>query len=436
MPLVPGRSLILALVLPALLAFTLLVTPELWPALAAIDGLIVLLALLDALLVRRPVVAVTRTAPHTASLARPMRIELEVESRARRRLRVLVNDTLFSDGRADDLPLELILEPGARGRTHYRLTAMQRGSKELGDLHVRYPSPLGFWWRQLRVPAPARVRVYPDVQAVRHYELLARQNRDIFSSRASRLRGGDTEFERLRDYNPDDEFRRIDWKATARRRRLTVREFQLEKNQNVVFLLDCGRFMTAVWDDHTALDYSLNATLMLSHVATRRGDQVGLLAFDEQIQRFIKPRAGLSASNQIIQATYDLFPRMVESDYEGAFRTLRSQVTKRTLVVFIGHAIDDQTAQRIQRLTRELLPRHLPLVVLLKDKELELRARQPAADAEAACVQAAAAEIVLWRQRVLSELQSAGVLVLDVFHDQLTSALVSRYLETKAQGLI
>jgi uncharacterized protein (DUF58 family) len=436
MPFVPGRSLILALVLPVLLAVTTLVQPELWRGLLFVDGLIVALALLDALLARRPKVSVTRSAPHTASLARPMRIELQIESHSARRLRVRVNDTIFPDGQAEELPIELTVAPRGRVAAHYRLTAMQRGSKELGDIYVRYPSPLGFWWRQLQLPASAKIRVYPDVQAVRHYELLARQNRDVFSSRATRLKGGDTEFERLRDYNPDDEFRRIDWKATARRRRFTVREFQLEKNQNVVFLLDCGRFMTAVWDDHTALDYSLNATLMLSHVAARRGDQVGLLAFDEEVKRFLKPRAGLSAANQIIQATYDLFPRMVESDYEGAFRTLRSRVTKRTLVVFIGHAIDDQTARRIQKLSRELLPRHLPLVVLLKDRDLELRARQAAPDSEAACIQAAAAEIVLWRQRVVSELQSAGVLVLDVFHDQLTGALVSRYLETKAQGLI
>src|SRR5204862_5550799 len=118
-------------------------------------------------------------------------------------------------------------------------------------------------------------------------------------------------------------------------------------------------------------DYALNATLMLSHVAIRRGDQVGLIAFDEKVTRLVKPRAGISASNHIIQSTFDLFPRMVEPDYDAAFRTLRTHIQKRTLVVFISHAIDDVTARRIQALTRELLPRHLPLCVLLKDREVE-----------------------------------------------------------------
>jgi uncharacterized protein (DUF58 family) len=270
--------------------------------------------------------------------------------------------------------------------------------------------------------AESTIRVFPDVQAVRHYELLARQNRDLMSSRVTKMRGGDTEFERLRDFLPDDEFRRIDWRSTARRAKLTVREFQVEKNQNLVFMLDCGRMMTAVWDELTALDYALNATLMLSHVAIRRGDNVGLIAFGEKVHRMIKPRGGASASNRIIQGTYDLFPQMVEPDYESAFRALKLHIKKRTLVVFITHAIDEQTARRIQALTRDLLPQHLPLCVLLKDRELEARAAQSASSAEDVCVQAAAGEMLLWRDRLQRELQRAGVLVLDVLHDQLTAA--------------
>jgi uncharacterized protein (DUF58 family) len=194
--------------------------------------------------------------------------------------------------------------------------------------------------------------------------------------------------------------------------------------------------MTSTWDDLTALDYALNATLMLSHVAIRRGDQVGLIAFDQKVSRLVKPRGGISASNQIIQSTYDLFPTMVESDYEAAFKTLRRHVRKRTLVVFITHALDDVTAKRFQRLTRELLPRHLPLCVMLKDREVEAKSTQLATDERDVCEQAAAAEIVLWRNRVLTEMQRAGVMVLDVLHSQLTGTLVSRYLEVKARGLI
>jgi uncharacterized protein (DUF58 family) len=436
MPVIPGRSLLLALLVPVLLALVVLLEPSTIAPMLIADAMILLVAGFDVLFVLRPAVHVQRSVPETLSLARPVTVTLEATSRSRRNLRLSINDAVFPEGKSEGLPLTIELAPGVVRRASYRLWAMARGPRLLGDHFVRYPSPLGFWTRQLRLPASDRLKVYPDVQAVRHYEMLARQNRDHFSSRLARLRGGDTEFERLRDYLPDDELRRVDWKATARRRKPTVREYQLEKNQNVVFMLDCGRTMCAVWDDLTALDYALNATLMLSHVAIRRGDQVGLLAFDERVTRLVKPRGGISASNQIIQATYDLFPTMVEADYEAAFRTLRAQVRKRTLVVFISHAIDDVSARRFQVLTRELLPQHLPLCVLLKDREVEERASRLATSAEEICVQGAAAEILLWRDRITTQMERAGVMVLDVLHSQLTGALVTRYLEVKARGLI
>jgi uncharacterized protein (DUF58 family) len=433
---IPGRSLLLALLAPLALSLVAIAEPSTVLPLILCNAVIGLLALVDFLMVRKAAIEVHRLMPTTVSLARPVVVTLEVKNLLRRRVKFSINDAVFEHAETEGLPVEVEVGAGVVRRATYKLKPMERGAQAIGDHFVRYSSPAGFWIRQVQIKAETVVRVFPDVQAVRHYEMLARQNRDIMSSRATKMRGGDTEFERLRDFLPDDEFRRIDWRSTARRRKLTVREFQLEKNQNIVFMLDCGRMMTATWDDLTALDYALNATLMLSHVAIRRGDQVGLIAFDEKVSRLIKPRGGASASNRIIQGTYDLFPRMVESDYEQAFRTLKLHVRKRTLVVFISHAIDEQTSRRIQVLARDLLPQHLPLVVLLKDRELEARAALTARNAEDLCIQAAAAEMLMWRDRIHREMQRAGILVLDVLHGQLTASLVSRYLEVKAGGLL
>ena len=433
---IPGRSLLLALLAPLALALAAVAEPATLTAVLVVDAVVIILAVVDLSFVWQPGIEVTRTVRQTASLARPLPVTLNIRNKLKRRVVVRVNDAVFEHAQTEGLPMKLSMNAGVVRTGVYRVRAMERGEHEFGDHYVRYPSPAGFWTRQVRLPARDSLRVFPDVQAVRHYEMLARQNRDVTSSRLTRLRGGDTEFERLRDFLPDDEFRRIDWRASARRRKLTVREFQLEKNQNVVFMLDCGRLMTATWDDLTALDYALNAVLMLSHVAIRRGDQVGLIAFDERVTRIIRPRGGTSASNQIISATYNLFPKMVESDFEAAFRALKLHVKKRTLVVFISHAIDAQTASRIQVLSRDLLPQHLPLCVLLKDRELVSRAGQSASSPEGVCIQAAAAEMLMWRDRILREMQRAGVLTLDVLHTQLTGSLVSRYLEVKAHGLI
>ena len=436
MPFIPGRTLLLALLAPLALALAAVAEPATLSAVWVVDAVVVAFALLDLAFVWRAGIEISRTVQGTASLARPFPVTLRIRNTLRRRVQVRVNDAVFKNAETEGLPLELSIAAGVVRTGAYRLRAMERGEHELRDHYVRYPSPGGFWIRQVRIPAQDRVRVFPDVQAVRHYEMLARQNRDVAASRLTRLRGGDTEFERLRDFLPDDEVRRIDWRASARRRKLTVREFQLEKNQNVVFMLDCGRLMTAVWDELTALDYALNAVLMLSHVAIRRGDHVGLIAFDERVTRIIRPRGGTSASNRIISSTYNLFPQMVESDYEGAFRALKLHVRKRTLVILISHAIDAQTASRIQVLSRDLLPQHLPLCVLLKDRALVRRAGRTAVSPDEVCVQAAAAEMLMWRDRILREMQRAGVLTLDVLHNQLTGSLVSRYLEVKARGLI
>src|SRR5262245_36975129 len=391
MRIIPGRSLLLALGAPLLLSLVAIAEPATVVPMLIADGVILLLAAVDLLFIRKAGVEVIREVPETLSLARPVTVTLEVKNRLRRKLKLQINEALFAHAEAEGLPVTLDIGPGVVRRAAYRLRAMERGTQVLGEHYVRYSSSAGFWTRQVKIPAETKIRVFPDVQAVRHYEMLARQDRDHRTSRLVRMRGGDTEFERLRDYLPDDEFRRIDWRSTARRRKLTVREFQLEKNQNIVFLVDCGRMMTATWDDLTALDYALNAVLMLSHVAIRRGDQVGLIAFDEKVTRLIKPQAGISASNRIIQGTFDLFPKMVESDYEGAFRALKMHVKKRTLVVFISHVIDELTSRRIQVLTRDLLSQHLPLCALLKDREVEASAYELGSNEEAGCVQGATA---------------------------------------------
>jgi uncharacterized protein (DUF58 family) len=436
MRLVPDRPLVLATLLPLALAIAALAERALVVPMLVVDAAIVLVALVDAAVVRGQRYAVERVVPDLWSLARPMGLELQLARTAGGGRRAIeVHDDLFPAAKAE-LPLRATLDARGRAQLSYKVTSTARGVHALGDVWVRCRSPLGLWVHQLRLPAPAEVRVYPDLAAIRDYELLAKKNRDVFASRLTRLRGGDTEFERLRDYAPDDEMRRVDWKATARRRKLTVREYQLEQNQSIVFMLDCGRLMTSVWDDLTGLDYALNATLMMAHVAVRRGDLVGLLAFDEVVRRLIAPRPGVRASNQLIQATFDLFPQMVESDYEAAFRQLRRQMKRRSLVVLVTHAIDDPTARRVAALARELMPAHLPLVALLKDAEVErLLARRPD-DADGACVQAAASEVALWRDQHLRELERSGVMVLDVFHHELTGALVAKYLEVKARGLI
>jgi uncharacterized protein (DUF58 family) len=436
---IPSLRLVVFASIPIAFTFLGLVVPGvMWTVIFA-DALLALVVLFDALLAARPLIMIERRAPAVFSVGRTNVVTLEVSSLARRRLKVEVKDDLFFGAEAIDLPARLELVPGKRAVATYRVCPSRRGAYELGDHFIRYASPLGLLIRQTRIPARSPVKVYPDVALVRTYELLARQDRDAALVR-TRMRGGESEFERLRDHQKDDEFRRIDWKATARRHKLIARDYQLERNQNVVCLLDCGRLMTAESDGLSHFDHALNANLMMAHVAARSGDQVGMLAFADQVLRYLPPAGGARAGHRLIQASYDLHPTLVESNYAAAFDLLAVRLRKRSLVVLFTQLVDDVAAQSVLRLMRGLAPRHLPLFVLFRHLEVDdlaepraLGAYEPPIDLY---VRSAAAEISLWREKVIRDLRAGGALVLHVPPKKLTPALVSRYLEIKARQLL
>jgi uncharacterized protein (DUF58 family) len=430
---IPSRALVLLALFPLGLALATVADRSLIVPMLACDLGIALFAGLDALLARRPLVTVHRVVPAVLSIGKPNVVTLEVRSSARRKLDVQVTDDLFDTATSADLPIRLKLSARGKETARYRVVPAKRGAHALGDHHVRYLSPLGLWIRQLDVPAADRVKVYPDVQAVRAYELMAQRDKDPAAIRASRKRGGESEFERLREYRRGDEFRSIDWKATARRQKLISREYQLESNQSVLFLLDAGRLMTARAEDLSLFDHALNATLMLSHVAARAGDRVGLLAFADAIKSYAPPAGGAGAARQVIQAGYDLHPDLVETNYAAAFEHVGLRVRKRSLVVLFTQVVDDVAAAELLRLMRGVMPRHLPLMVLLRDVEVDALVEGAGVDPY---VRGAAAELSSFRDRLVRDLKKHGALVLDVAPGQLTPQLINRYLEIKARHLL
>jgi uncharacterized protein (DUF58 family) len=440
MPLIPTARLCLLAVVPLGMGLALLADRALLLPLLGVDVVIALFAAVDAWLARRPLLAVEREPPRVLSVGRANPVYLTLISSATRPLRVTVTDDRSPDLLAPELPLEVVVPAGGRARAVYHVRPTRRGAAALGDHHLRYPSPLGMWQRQLRLPAAQPVKVYPDVAAVREYELLARQSRESLLVRAVRLRGGENEFERLRDYGRDDQYRAIDWKATARRSRLIVREYQQERNQTVVCLLDSGRLMTAESDGISHLDHALNATLMMAHVAARAGDQVGLLAFDAEVRAFVPPTGGRRAVNRVVQASYDLHPALVETDFEMAGAHLAGRLRKRALVTIFTQVIDEVAARALLRLVRGLPPRHLPLCVLFRDEEVDRLVELPSPVAAALDsdlhLAAAAAEAITWRERLIKELTAGGALVLHVPGRHMTPAVVNRYLRIKAQHLL
>ena len=295
-----------------------------------------------------------------------------------------------------------------------------------------------------RLPVADRIEVYPALRQISRYALYARQNKmSLLGVRRTRRVGTENEFERLRDYTAGDAFKAIDWRATSRRMKLTVRDFQMNQSQRVVFALDCGRMMVNQNDGLTMFDAALDAALTLAYVAIEHRDEVGILCFSDRILRWMPPRGGQGQLRRMIAATHDVQPELVESRFDEALIHLGHQCRKRTLLVLLTNVIDDRNTERIRRHVLPTVGRHLPLVVCLRDRALtdRLAAGQKGPTGKLGGergtvgfhVAAAAADILAWRQRILSDLERGGVLTLDCLPEQLTASLVNEYLAIKAR---
>jgi uncharacterized protein (DUF58 family) len=425
---------LLLVAVPLLVSMLALARPSLARAALLLDLGLLGLALLDALLALGSKVNVTRSAPDVMSLGRRNRVALRLRSESRLPMLVSVTDDLFEGAQARDLPIRVALGRRGVATVEYHVEPSQRGAHALGDHYLRLPSPLGLWAVQRRLSARQRVRVYPDLKQLQQFDALAKQDRELSLVRASRHKGGESEFARLRDHVPDDDVKRVDWKATARRQKLTVREYQLESNQNLMFLLDAGRVMTGLDSGISRFDHALNASLMLAHVAARGGDRVGALGFDDGLRVFMPPQSGRQASRAIIQATYDLFPRLVEPDFDLAFQSLATRVKNRTLVILFTHVIDFSAAETLVRRVRAVGRRHLPLIICFRDLEVEALA-DPKGNSDL-YLKGAAAEHLRWQKSLMQDLKRGGALVLETTARELTGKLVSRYLQIKAQRLL
>jgi uncharacterized protein (DUF58 family) len=319
----------------------------------------------------------------------------------------------------------------------YHVRPLQRGDYAFGDINVRYDSALKTFVRQARYPATASVKVYPNVLDVRKYDLLARKGLLFeLGLRPQRVFGSGTEFERLRDYSTDDEFRRIDWKATARRGKPIAVEFETERSQYIVSVIDTGRLMRPPIGDISKLDYVINAALLLSYVATLKGDHVGMLSFADDVGAYLAPKRGTHQFYRMLEALYNVQYQPVEADYARALSYLDIKHKRRSLVILFTDVVTLDAARPLIAYMARLAQRHLPLCVVISDPNITGLAAQPPASSTAVYQRAVAETLLQERQVVLDTLNRSGVLTLDVPADKLSVSLINKYLELKGRGVL
>ncbi len=343
----------------------------------------------------------------------------------------------------DDLPLHLDpagewpvvrLEEGAWVEVGYRVRPGRRGRYAIGRLHGRYRSRLGLWNRMITWPITDEVRVYPNLLAVRQYEVAMRQGRQMEGLKRARLRGAGTEFESLREYQEGDEFRAINWPATARRGSLVTNLYQVDRSQPIMLLVDAGRLMIPQIQGLSRLDYVLNAAMLLATVAAERGDQVGLMLFGGEVKAFVPPRKGRRQVMAMLESLYDLQPEQVEPDYGRMLGWFAARHRRRSLLVLFTDLVDPEINRGLTAHLSALAARHLVLVVTLTDPALLALSRCIPENAQQAYEKATALEVLAQRAETRARLQRSGVLVIDVPPSSFSAAVVNQYLQIKEQG--
>ncbi len=378
--------------------------------------------------------AVVREHGERLSLGAENPIRLRVRNRSGRPVHLWVRDEPPEGLPVNRLLLCGSLQPWGEWEDTYTLRPLRRGDYCFGDIHLRWNGPLSLVLRQGQVQAGRAVKVYPNLLEVRRYDLLLRRNRlQEMGLRSSRVFGEGTEFDRLRDYLPDDEFRRIDWKATARHHRPVTTEYRTERSQNIIALLDTGRMMQSPVADMAKLDYAVNAVLLLAYVATGKGDRVGLMTFADQVGRFLSPRQGRGQFYRMLEVLYGVEAEPVEPDYRRALGYLALKQRRRALVVLFTDLTGGLSTDALVAHLAVLARRSLPLVVTISDPDLHRAAREVPTDSLSAYRRAAANRLLDERRVLLDRLRLRGVLVLDVPADRLSVAIINRYLELKGK---
>ena len=314
----------------------------------------------------------------------------------------------------------------------YTVTPSERGEYSFGSISTRRMSRLGLWVFEDTFHSAAQAKVYPDVRTVRKYDILSRkQLLTLLGIKPTRIYGQGTEFEMLRDYQTDDDYRAIDWKATSKRGKPISRVYQVERTRNVLLMVDGGRIMGVQVGALTKLEHAVNSALLVSFVALRLGERVGLCIFSSDIKEYIPLQSKKSHFNVIMEALYNLEPDAYESDYKKAFEYVSRKNKKRSLVVVYTDLIEKHISQRLIQYTSALQKTHLPLCVAVKDINIAGIAECDARTERELYQKAVALKILKERFIAIKELNRRGVRVVDELPENLTISTLNKYLELK-----
>ena len=378
-------------------------------------------------------VKVERALPPTLALGETGRVEWVVTNPTRRQVRVAIADELAPSLGAGSRRAELVVPAEGSLSASTTIRPSRRGDFTPTELVVRTYGPLGLAARQAPRSLPGRIRVLPSFRSRREAELRMDRARILeVGLRSARFRGGGTDFDQLRDYSPDDDFRRMDWAATARMGRAIVRTYRAERNQTVLLLLDNGRLMAGQVDGVPRVEHAMDAAMTITAVATRLGDRVGLVAFDRTVRDVVLPENGAGQFRRVVDALCRLEPELAESDYRRAFVETLTRFRRRTLLILLTELADQALVEVLFGDLPLILRRHLVVIGAVRDPQLQQWAGSVPTEAGTAYRKAAAVGALDQRDRLAGRLAGMGAAVVDATPGRFAAQLADFYLDVKA----
>ena len=413
--------------------------PEAGLGVLAYDVLLVLLLFWDAGTAPSPKdIKVERSLPRKLSLGEANPGELRLSNFTGRRLRGVIRQNA-PVGLSLDSGLEPVsIAPYADSTVEFKLFARRRGFFDLGPVYLRLRGMLGLAARDFSFIDDSRyVKVYPNLLRMGRYDLMTRRSHLAqVGFRQVRKVGAGMEFEKLREYLPDDDYRSINWKATAKQRRPITQEYQVERSQNIFICLDTSRYMAYHAGELTKLDHAINASLMLAHVAKRFDDNVGLMVFSDRVRLYHPPLKGGGMMTTLVDALYAIEPERCAVEYGEALRALAARQRRRSLVIIFTDFFDSRDAVALLKFTSLIRRRHLLLCITVRDQRISALAAQEPHNVEGAFDRYVAGEVLSERSRIHGILRNRGALVVDTEPQDLTVAAVNQYLQVKARQMI
>lgn len=371
----------------------------------------------------------------TASRVLPMRfasgisadVEVKISNLSAFSMKMLFHDGLPRDAVCEDLPWSGELPSRGYTKITYPLEFHERGDTELESAYIQISTKLTLWTRLVRAGEEQITKVYPNYEPIVRYALLSMESSPEQMGIVTKNRVGmSKEFHQLRDYQLGDMLSQIDWKATSKQRNLISRDYQEQKDQNVILAIDCGRRMRAIDGGVPQFDHCLNAMLLLSYVALKQGDHVGILSFGGT-ERWLPPVKGVQSMTTILNHMYDYQTSPSPSDFSEAAERLLTRQRRRALVILITNVRGEDGDDLVEPL-RRMRQKHVVMVANIREKEIMDKYEKPVTGLDDALSLAATQIYLDERAAVLRQLESHGVSTVDATAKQLPIALANRYL--------